>query len=131
MSRYVRSARPRELGARVLAENRRLVRLDDGGQEPVELRVVLAKARIEIGDERVVPLAAVAEEPVGAAPLVLQRRRSLEEREPAANRLEVAGVELLLLHQHLFAHADLAEVVQQAGVAELAELRRRVKRVPR
>ena len=39
-----------------------------------------------------------------------------------ADRLELHRIELLLLDQHLLADADLAEVVQQRGVADLAEL---------
>ena len=46
----------------------------------------------------------------------------IEIRESMADDLEILRVELLLLHQHLLAHADFAEVVQQAGVAQLAEL---------
>ena len=45
-----------------------------------------------------------------------------EEREAVADQLELVRVELLLLHEHLLAHADLAEVVQQPRVAQLAQL---------
>ena len=41
-----------------------------------------------------------------------------------ADALEVGRVELFRFHQHVLAHADLAEVVQEAGVAQLAQLLR-------
>ena len=52
----------------------------------------------------------------------MQIGRLHEIREAMADDLEVRRIELLLLHQHLLAHADLAEVVQQPGVAKLAQL---------
>src|SRR5687768_9926650 len=78
--------------------------------------VPLTQSRVELRHQRIIPLAAVAQQPFRAASLVLQRRGALEKSEPAANRLDVAGVELLLLHEDLLAHAHLSEIVQQAGV---------------
>ena len=47
---------------------------------------------------------------------------ALDQLHALADPFELAGKELLGLHQHLLADADLAEVVQQGGVAELRHL---------
>ena len=56
---------------------------------------------------------------------VIGLERLADVREAHAKRLAVLVVELLGLDEHLLAHADLAEVVQHAGVLELLERRRR------
>src|SRR5450759_75410 len=67
-------------------------------------------------------LIAFAEQVIGALTLVSEIRGLHQIREPMANQLEVRRIQLLLLDQHLFPDADLAEVMQQPGVAKLAQL---------
>ena len=102
-----------------LAEHGRLVRAFD--QRPrVEQRELARRERL---------LGALK---VGAArTLALQVDLLLEqldlgrlqcELEPRADRVALVRVELLGLHQHLLAHADLAEVVEQRRVLELLQI---------
>ncbi len=53
---------------------------------------------------------------------VLDLHRPLDELESRLDHLELAWHQLLGLDQDVLAHADLAEVVQKARVAELLEL---------
>jgi hypothetical protein len=48
-----------------------------------------------------------------------QREVALEQLHAVPNALELRRVELLRLHQHVFPHADLAEVVEERGDSEL------------
>src|SRR5205823_12438977 len=68
------------------------------------------------------PLAAVRLEKLGAPPPELPLRRAPHEVVTLPDQLELQRVELLRLDEHLLAHAHLPEVVQQPGVAELADL---------
>ena len=61
-------------------------------------------------------------EVIGALALILEVHALQQVREPVPDDVQVPRVELFLLHQHLLAHADFAEVMQQAGVAQLAQL---------
>ena len=55
--------------------------------------------------------------------------RARHEVEARADELRALVVELLRLDQHLLAHADLAEVVEEARVLELAQILAREVRV--
>jgi hypothetical protein len=54
--------------------------------------------------------------------VVLGLQRALDVGEALADHEHLADVELLALDEHLLAHAHLAEVVQEARVADLLEL---------
>ena len=73
-------------------------------------------------DRGVVRAAASVEEELDALALEAQIGGLHQILEAMANELEVGLVQLLLLHEHLLAHADLAEVVEQPGVAQFAQL---------
>ena len=45
-----------------------------------------------------------------------------ETLQPMADQLEIGGIQFFLLDEHFLTDADLPEVVQQSGVAELAQL---------
>jgi len=53
---------------------------------------------------------------------VSELEAALDQLHALADAVELAGQELLRLHEHLLAHADLAEIVQEGGVAELGHL---------
>ena len=67
-------------------------------------------------------LAAVFQQVVELALVGIVLRRLHGELEAVAERLQLQRIELLLFHQHLLADADFAEVVQQRGVTDLADL---------
>ena len=78
----------------------------------------LAEALHRLG----VVLITVQRQVVGALAFELQVDALQEIREPVPDDVEVPRVKFFLLHQHLLAHADFSEVVQQARVAQLAQL---------
>ena len=47
---------------------------------------------------------------------------ALDEMKPLLNQLQLRGIKLFCLDQHFFAHADLAKIVQQAGIADFPHL---------
>src|SRR6266571_8547538 len=78
--------------------------------------------RLELLDEAVVALFAVGLEVFGPLAPKLALRGAPDERVAVADEPQVGGVELLGLDEHLFAHADFAEVVQEGGIADLFQL---------
>ena len=103
-------------------EHGRLVGLHDRVEEAGELLAALAPLALEPMQPGLVRRAAARQQQLGACALELELRALIEVGEAMPDQVEVVRVELLLLHQHLLADADLAEVVQQAGVAQLAQL---------
>ena len=99
-----RVAEPR---GRLGGEHRRPVRREDDVPERVDLPGLL--------DE--VALGAALE--ARPQPRVLER--GAREVEAGPDELELVREELVRLHEDVLAHADLAEVVQERGVAELLE----------
>ena len=88
--------------------------------QAVELGQVLLQPLVDVGQERWAGIA-----PPHRLELfgrVLDLHRTLNELEARLDHLELAGHQLLRLDQDVLAHADLAEVVQQARVAQLLEL---------
>src|SRR5438445_13794363 len=86
--------------------------------------------RSEIGEKRLVTRAAVLLQELRPAPPELALRRAPEERVALPDERQVLGVQLLRLHQDLLAHADLAEIVEQPGVADLPQLLAGERHVP-
>ena len=110
-----------DLGGECLRLHARLV----GDADEVQLPVQLGQRGREIGVEargarRVVGVA--RERPVELGASRPQHEVALEYLHPVADAVEVGGIEFLGLHQHVLAHADLTEIVQQRGVAQLHQL---------
>src|SRR5262245_13631862 len=67
----------------------------------------------------------MTEEPVRLASGVAQFEPSANDLAALPNEVELTRRELLGFHQHLLAHAHLAEIVEQGRVADLSHLVRR------
>src|SRR5207244_11934575 len=87
-------------------------------QERLQLRVERLRA---LGE----PLASLLEQVLDLAPAVAQLEAPADGLDALLDQLEMLGVELLGLDEYLFPHADLAEIVEQRGVADLLHLVRR------
>src|SRR4029079_12059122 len=103
-------------------QHRWLVGVDDGIEKPIELVALRAPNLLQAADELLILRGAMREEIVGTFTLELQVRALKQEGKPMANDVQVPRVELLLLHEYLLSHADLAEGVQQSGIPQLAKL---------
>src|SRR5262245_2940733 len=103
-----------------LGQNRRLVRLNDRVEKALELLASGSPQLLQLGDVLLVLRGSVGEEIVGALALEREIRALEEEGEAMTDDVEVPGIQLLLLDEDLLANADLAEVVQQPRVPELA-----------
>src|SRR5690348_16260547 len=103
-------------------QDRWLVRMNDGVQNSIQLVASRAAQLLESRHELFVLCGSVLEQIVGAFALELEIRPLQQEREAVPDELEIPGIQLLLLDENLLSHADLAEVVQEAGVAQLAKL---------
>src|SRR5215831_18472551 len=103
-------------------EDRRFVGVDDGGEMAVELVSRGVAGRAKLVDGRVVRLTPAGEQPLDPHALEREVGGLREIREAAPDELQIARVELLFLDEHFLAHADFAEVVQQPGVPQLAQL---------
>src|SRR5258708_14969299 len=77
---------------------------------------------VEALEERVVTLLAVLLEELGSCAPELPLGGAADEGVPLAQQAERGRIQLLRLDQYLLAHADLTEIVQQAGVADLLQL---------
>ncbi len=75
---------------------------------------------LQFRDELVVSRSSGALQILRPPPIELSLGGSTDEGIPLLHEGEIGGIELLGLDQDLLAHADLAEVVEQAGVADLA-----------
>src|SRR5205085_6979338 len=103
-------------------EDRRLVRLDDRVEKAIELIAPRPAQLLQARDEFLVLRRPVRQEIIRPLALELQVRALQQEREPMANDVEVPRIQLLLLDEHLLTNADFAEVVQESGIAKLAQL---------
>ena len=103
-------------------QDRRLVGAHDRRKKARQLGLTILALLGETCQLPLVILPSMREHEVGAVALEFQLGALEQEPEPAADDLQIGWIQLLLLHQHLLAHANLAEVVEQAGVAQLAQL---------
>src|SRR4029077_19867671 len=103
-------------------QDRRLIRLQDDLEEAIELRELLLVRGLELLDEAVVALLPVLLEELCPLPPEFALGGAPNERVAMPHETQVRRVELLRLDEDLLAHADLAEVVQQGGVANFLEL---------
>ena len=104
-----------------LGKHRRLVRRDDDVEIPAKIGAARLSGALQLFN-RGVAARSVAREQLGAPALELEVGRLHEVGESMPDDLEILRVELLLLDEHLFSHADFSEVVQQPGIAKLAQL---------
>src|SRR6185437_1912805 len=100
----------------------RLVRLQDGLQEPVEIGEGLPVFLVQLLLECRIPLLAVLLEELRASLPEVPLQRTAYKGVPLADEVQVGRIELLRLDQNLLPDADLAEVVQEAGVPDLPDL---------
>src|SRR5256885_12029793 len=100
-------------------QHRRLVGVEHGVEEAVECLDLPAVLLFQRSEELLVPGATVLLEKLGPLAPELALRGAPHEVVPLLDEVELQRVELLGLHEHLLPHAHLAEVVQQAGIADL------------
>src|SRR5205085_11447468 len=91
-------------------------------QETIELRQLLPVGGFELIDEAVVTFLAVALEVFGPLAPEFALRRAPDERVAMPNEPKIGRVQFFCLDEDLLAHADLAEVVQEGGIANLFHL---------
>ena len=125
LAQMVHEARESEMldpGGGVLGHHGRFV----GGHHGREVLVQLLQDQPQLGVGRghllQHALPALPQQEVELAAAVAELDAALDELHPLRDHLEVPRVELLGLHQHLFADAHLAEVVEQRGVADRLHL---------
>src|ERR1041384_974216 len=105
-----------------IRQNRRLVRLQHDLQEAIEIGELRLVRVLQLLDEAVVAALAVLLQEFRALAPELPFRGAANEGVSMPHETQVGGIELLRLDQHLLAHADLAEIVEQGGVADLLQL---------
>src|SRR5438067_2576158 len=103
-------------------ENRRLVRLRDDREILLESFDLLAGFGVEAAGEILESVAPEFQEILNLSAVRIALDCLHREIEATTNRLELHRIELFLLDEHLLANADLAEVVQQRRVSDLAHL---------
>ncbi len=105
-----------------LGEHGGLVALGDEGQQLVDLRQLTGLGLFLPRHQGARLLPVVMLEQAGFFRGVPERGEGADQLEAVLHRAQLVRVELLGLDQHVLAHADLAEVVQQRGVADLLDL---------
>jgi len=103
--------------ARLVGLRDQLELIVDLGEEARELGVPGGRLLEEAG-------AAALEQMIDLAARVVELDSPLQHFTTLADQIELAGPQLLGLDENLLAHADLAEVVEQRRVADLAQLLR-------
>src|SRR5439155_5906443 len=101
---------------------RRPVRAEHGVEDPAQHFDLPGVPRLERSHERLVVLPLVRPEELGTLPPKFPLGGTPHEMVALLDELELQGIELLGLDQHLLPYADLAEIVEQPGVADLLDL---------
>ena len=107
-----------------------LVRGDDGLQVPVDLGKVFRLLPVDLRLQLCVPVHPFPGEALEALLHQPVEHRLLDVAEAQLHQVHLLRVELLRLHEHVLAHADLAEIVQEARVADLLQVLRGEVGVP-
>ena len=109
-------------GGDVVGHDGGLVGRRDGLEVLVEVGEHGGQLGVPLGGAIREALAAALEQPVHLAARVAQLEAAPDDLAALPDQVELARRELLGLDQHVLAHADLAEVVEQRGVADLLHL---------
>src|SRR6185312_16995476 len=105
----------RQLEQRFEASRRqhgRLVRVEHGVEEAVQDRDLPSVLLLERSEERLVLLPLVPFQELGTFPPEFALGGTPHEVMALSDEVELQGIELLGLDQHLLSHADLAEIVE-------------------